>query len=307
MKRPFALLLTLLLAIGCLPILALGAPAEEESSLPAGSEVQVAPAVAEVPESADEAASPTPGGEDVRYLTIYLQNDPEHPLPLTINMKEEEPALYVDEAQDVMYFIDEEGHTWLLNMDPSAVDPQSPAADEPQTEEDEGSDIAFLLDMDGQTWLVDLNDENLHISCPVVGTDGELWLTNSDDNDQAELSAQTVSGCDHVLAPYQLYKTFYDQKDATHHYVYKLYNGKCIYCGYVSSGSYTTIESTASHSFGAEKCTASNHTNPNPANHTLTYSKTCTKCGYTATRKVSAGCTSQVCTGQTQSLPPEES
>lgn len=127
MKRPFALLLIFLLAIGCMPILALGAPAEEGASIPVEPEVQVAPAVAEVPESVDEAASPAPVCEDVRYLTVYPQNDPEQAITLTIylNQDQEEPAVYVDEAQNIIFSMDEDGNTWLINMDHSAVDPQS--------------------------------------------------------------------------------------------------------------------------------------------------------------------------------------
>lgn len=218
MKRPLAILLTLLLAAACLPLVVFAAPAEvEEPAVPAEAE-----------------------------------------------------------APDAYYILDEEAPT------------------------------AFRIDTDGHLWLSDLNQQTF---CLAADMDGNLWLHNLEDNGQIESSPQTTSSCNHIYAPYQHYKTLYDQKDATSHYVYKLYNGKCIYCGTITTGSsYDISESTAPHTFGSEKLIRSDHSSSDPYKHFAIYSKTCTAsgCGYTSTRKVSTGCTEHSCGNITQTLPPEE-
>lgn len=62
--------------------------------------------------------------------------------------------------------------------------------------------------------------------------------------------------------------------------------------------------STQPHNFGADQFIGSNHSSPDPSNHTFTYSRTCLGCSKTTQYTVSSGCRKGNCVDP-YSLTPE--
>lgn len=185
MRRPLAILLTLLLAAACLPLVVFAAPAE-----------------AEAPEVPDEV-------ED-RLYTITVQPDPDGPegtYAIALLPYQGDTVPYdVVEPQNFIYFIDPLGDTWRL-------DPKN----EPQAEEDA---YCYLLLDSGETVMI-LNDDTLDPqslpdSAPGVHFTSEhlhkckkasLYKTLSDsDNSGVAYDLWqyrcAVPGCDYIMEDY---------------------------------------------------------------------------------------------------------
>lgn len=188
MRRPLAILLTLLLAAACLPLVVFAAPAE-----------------AEAPEVPDEV-------ED-RLYTITVQPDPDGPegtYAIALLPYQGDTVPYgVVESQNLCYWIDLEGNTWLVDLEDDSV--------EPQAEEDA---YCYLLLDSGETVMI-LNDDTLDPqslpdSAPGVHFTSEhlhkckkaslyKTLSDSDDSGVAYDLWQyrcAVPGCDYIMEDY---------------------------------------------------------------------------------------------------------
>lgn len=189
MRRPLAILLTLLLAAACLPLVVFAAPAE-----------------AEAPEVPDEVK-----GVHVHHLVVTMKDDPDitFPLDLTIYPEREYYLSYEEDSQNLCYWIDLEGNTWLVDLEDDSV--------EPQAEEDA---YCYLLLDSGETVMI-LNDDTLDPqslpdSAPGVHFTSEhlhkckkaslyKTLPDSDDSGVAYDLWQyrcAVPGCDYIMEDY---------------------------------------------------------------------------------------------------------
>lgn len=189
MRRPLAILLTLLLAAACLPLVVFAAPAE-----------------AEAPEVPDEVK-----GVHVHHLMVTMKDDPEttFPLDLTIYPEREYYLSYEKDSQNLCYWIDLEGNTWLVDLEDDSV--------ESQAEEDA---YCYLLLDSGETVMI-LNDDTLDPqslpdSAPGVHFTSEhlhkckkaglyKTLPDSDDPGVAYDLWQyrcAVPGCDYIMEDY---------------------------------------------------------------------------------------------------------
>lgn len=140
MRRPLAILLTLLLAAACLPLVVFAAPAE-----------------AEAPEVPDEVK-----GVHVLHLMVTMEDDPEttFPLDLTIYPEQEgaeseapdayyildctadELQLAEDEAPNIAYLSDVNGQTWIVDLNDENLQLRGPVAEAP--------DAYYILDEEAE-------------------------------------------------------------------------------------------------------------------------------------------------------------
>lgn len=211
MRRPLAILLTLLLAAACLPLVVFAAPAE-----------------AEAPEVPDEVK-----GVHVLHLMVTMEDDPETTFPLDLTIYPEQEGAE-SEAPDAYYILDEEAEDrfYTITVQPDPDGPEGTYAIallpyqgdtvpydvvEPQAEEDA---YCYLLLDSGETVMI-LNDDTLDPqslpdSAPGVHFTSEhlhkckkaglyKTLPDSDDSGVAYDLWQyrcAIPGCDYIMEDY---------------------------------------------------------------------------------------------------------
>lgn len=205
MRRPLAILLTLLLAAACLPLVVFAAPAEVEA-----------------PEVPDEVK-----GVHVHHLMVTMEDDPEttFPLDLTIYPEQESDIPYEEDSQDLCYWIDLEGNTWLVDLENDPAESQALPEDVSPNQVNATHEHNMVnYKPTGYFYTADNATTCLKITiwtrkCTVAGCTYTDTITGESQAMSHRYGAEKITSADHSSSIYTKHTVTYSKECSNCHYI----------------------------------------------------------------------------------------